>query len=323
MLLSLLLILPVFLVIALGVVLDIFSVLPKQTGSIIGAYVLYAALPILMVHILAGSALEDILHGGFWAAILLAQVAIYAVGYCGELLLGKRGHGKAAIIALSGSCCNVAFLGLPVVMNLLPGNKEALVAAGLAVITPNVVSIPCQVQLEYLKLSGKASKGAFSRLARAVLLNPLMLGTFAGFALCVTGLGLWGPLDKAAAMVGNTTAPCMLLALGLDLRDRLRVAFSGDKRFGYFRLAATTLLKLVVNPLLAWALLLLFGVTGTWLAVGVIMCGSATALLTYVLAEIYGQVPEEAAMIAVTTNVLNLATLTVLSALLRAQGLLQ
>ncbi len=322
MLLSLYLILPVFLIIALGVALDVGGVLPKQTGSIIGNYVLYAALPILMIHLLAGASPEAIAHGRFWAALLASQSIIYAVGYCGELLLGRRGHGPAAAIALSGSCCNAAFMGLPVVMSLMPGNEEALVVAGLAVISPNVVSIPCQVQLEYMRPEGKRSKGAFSRLARAVLLNPLMCGTFVGLALGCTGLGLWGPLDRAAAMVGGTTAPCMLLALGLDLREKIRVAFSGEKRMRLTRLAGAAFLKLVVNPALAWALLDVFGVTGAWLAVGVIVSGTATALVSYVIAEIYGQVPEEVAMIAVTTNVLNLASLTVLAGLLRARGLL-
>lgn len=65
----------------------------------------------------------------------------------------------------------------------------------------------------------------------------------------------------------------------------------------------------------------LFGVTGSWLVVGVIMSGAATALLTCVIGQIYRQVPEEAAMIAVVTNVLNLATLTLLAALLRSRGL--
>lgn len=319
---SLVLILPVFLIIAFGVVLDVLRVLPRQTGSVIGAYVLYVALPVMMVHILAGSSLADVLHGGFWAGLLIAMVVVYGLGYCGELLLGRRGHGPASVMGLSCSCSNVAFIGLPVIISLMPGNNEALVAAGLAVISPNVVSIPCQVQLEYLRNSGDGARGVLPRLARAVLLNPLMLGTGVGFVLGVSGLGLWEPLDKAASMVGDTTAPCMLLALGLDLRDKVRVALSGGRGLGLPRLGLATLVKLVIHPLLAWGLLALFGVTGTWLAVGVIMSGTATALVSYVIAQIYGQVPEEAAMIAVTTNVLNLVTLTILTAILRSQGLL-
>ncbi len=52
------------------------------------------------------------------------------------------------------------------------------------------------------------------------------------------------------------------------------------------------------------------------------MSGSATALVTYVIAAIYDHAPEEAAMIAVVTNVLNLFTLTALAAIFQAQGLL-
>lgn len=317
---SLLLILPVFLIIGFGLVLDLGRVLPRETGAVIGAYVLYVALPVLLVHILAGSSPADVLHGGYWAGLLGSQLAVYGLVYGAEVFLGRRGHGPAAVLALCGSFANVAFVGLPVVMSLLPGDREALVAAGLAVIAPNVVSIPCQVQLEYLKNAGAGS--ALLRLLRAVVLNPLMLGTCVGFGLGLSGLGLWEPLDKAAAMVGGTTAPCMLLALGLDLRDKACAAFSGERRMSMTRLALISLTKLVLHPLLAWGLLALFGVTGSWLVVGVIMSGAATALLTCVIGQIYRQVPEEAAMIAVVTNVLNLATLTLLAALLRSQGLL-
>lgn len=319
---SLILILPLFLILGFGVVLDIAGVLPKQTGSVIGGYVLYVALPILLLHILAGSSMDDILHGGFWAGLLAAQVIIYLLVYAGEFFLGRRGHGPAAAIAISSSCSNVAFIGLPVVLSLMPGNREAMIAAGLAVITPNVVFIPCQIEMEFLKRTGGDSSGILGKLAKSVFLNPLMMGIFIGFALGATGIGLWLPLDKAAEMVGNTTAPCMLLALGLDLREKLRVGLSDNWRARLPRISIVTVVKLVINPILAWGLLSLFGVTGTWLAVGVIQSGTATALITYVIAEVYGHVSEEVAMIAVVTNVLNLATLTIIAGILRSQGLM-
>ncbi len=319
---SLILILPVFIVLALGVVADVLHLLPRQTGSIIGGYVLYLALPILLIHILAASSLDDIMQGGFWAALLLTQYAIYLSVYAGEFFLSRRGHGPAAAIAMSSCCCNAAFIGLPVIMSLMPGNKEALIAAGLCVLSPNAISIPCQIEMEFLKRSGDKSGGAMGLLARAVLLNPLMIGTVVGLLLGLTGIGLWEPLDKAAAMVGNTTAPCMLLALGLDLREKVRVALTGSWRSRLPRITIVTVVKLVINPLLAWALLSYFGVTGTWLAVGVIQCGTATALLCYVIADIYDHVSEEVAMITVVSNVLNLVSLTVIAGLLRWQGLL-
>ena len=282
---------------------------------------LYVALPILLIHILANSTMDDLTHGGFWAGLIITQVILYVGMYAAEYFLGKRGAGPAASIAMASSCNNVAFIGLPVIISLMPGNREALIAAGLTVIIPNVASIPSQIQMEYLKNRGNES-GAMAQLARAVLLNPLMIGTAVGFALALTGTELWTPLDRAADMVGSTTAPCMLLALGLDLREKFRVALTGNWRARMPRITAVTVVKLVVNPILGWVLLSAFGITGTWLAVGVIQSGTATALITYVIAEIYGQVSEEVAMIAVVTNVLSLATLTVIAGILRSQGLL-
>lgn len=321
MLSSLILILPVFLVIAFGILLDIFRVIPKETGSIIGSYVLYVALPVLLIHILSSATSDEILHGGFWLGILSAQVIVYIFGYLGEFLFGTKKHGPAAVIGLTTSCSNMAFLGLPVVASLMPGNHEALVAAGLAAITPNVVSIPCLVQLEYLKTADGDPKKTISRLLKSILFNPFIISTFVGLFLGLSEIGLWEPVDKAASMVGNTTAPCMLLALGLDLRDKVRLAFTGDT-FNFIRFGTSLLMKLVIHPILAWGLLSLMGVHGTWLAVGVIMSGTATALMTTVIADIYRCLAADVATITVASNILNLATLTLLTAILHAQGLL-
>lgn len=320
MLHSLLLILPVFLILFFGVIVDIANILPERTGSILGGYVLYIALPILLIRVLAGSSPAEILHGGFWAGIIITQLIIYAVGYAGDYFISRRGHGNAASMGMACSCCNVAFIGLPVIMTLFPGNHDALVAAGIAVITPNAVSIPCQIQMEYL--TGKKGSGKTAKLAKSILLNPLMVGTVIGFALCFSGIGIWQPLDKAAEMIGNTTAPCMLLALGLDLRAKVRVALAGNWKQRFPRFTLASIAKLVINPILAWYMLSLFNVSGIWLAVGVIQCGTATALVTYVISEIYGFVSEEVAMIAVITNVLNLVTLTIIAGILQNMGVM-
>ncbi len=319
---SLLRILPVFLIIAFGVLLDIRRVLPKQTGSVIGSYALYVALPALLLHILAGSTPDRLLHGGFWVGLLGTQVVLYVGVFSTEMAFSRRGQGPAAVIALASSCSNVAFIGLPVVLSLMPNNPEALVAAGLGVFIPNLIVIPCQIHLDILRNAEGGGHTSLGTLLRSVFLNPMMLATATGMALGLSELGLPGPVDGAAQMLGNTAAPCMLLALGLDLRDKVYTALHGERRLNLIRLSGASMVKLVINPLLAWLFLSLAGVTGTWLAVGVIMSGTATALLTYVIADIYNHTPEEVAMVAVVTNSLNLLSLTALTELLRWQGLL-
>ncbi len=77
-----------------------------------------------MLQVLSQSSVSDVLHGGYWAGFIIAQTLIYVVAYVGHLYVSKKGHGDAASFALSCSCGNVAFIGLPVVSSLFPGNHE-------------------------------------------------------------------------------------------------------------------------------------------------------------------------------------------------------
>jgi malonate transporter len=125
-------VLPVFLLIAVGAAVHMTDVLPENTGAAMGLYVLKLALPVLMLHILAGASRLDLAHGGFWLGVIGAQMLCYLLGYVVDRLFSRRGTGPAIISGLACSASNTAFVGLPIVASLLPGNHEAMVVAGLA-----------------------------------------------------------------------------------------------------------------------------------------------------------------------------------------------
>lgn len=168
-------VLPVFLLIAVGAAVHMTDVLPENTGAAMGLYVLKLALPVLMLHILAGASRLDLAHGGFWLGVIGAQMLCYLLGYVVDRLFSRRGTGPAIISGLACSASNTAFVGLPIVASLLPGNHEAMVVAGLAALTPNVVVIMAQVRMDCL--AGSAAwgdgRGRIWKLLRLFLLgNP-------------------------------------------------------------------------------------------------------------------------------------------------------
>lgn len=244
-------VLPVFLLIAVGAAVHMTDVLPENTGAAMGLYVLKLALPVLMLHILSGASRLDLAHGGFWLGVIGAQMLCYLLGYAVDRLFSRRGTGPAIISGLACSASNTAFVGLPIVAGLLPGNHEAMVVAGLAALTPNVVVIMAQIRMDCL--AGSAAwgdgRGRIWKLLRLFLLgNPLLLATLAGLALACSGLGLWQPLDHAAALIGSTAAPCMLLALGFDLRQKLVLALRRNGGHTVIRQAWLLLCKLASIP---------------------------------------------------------------------------
>ena len=317
-------ILPVFLIIACGMIVERWAFLPSTTAAALSIYVLRLALPVLLMQILAGANKADLARGGFWFALLTAQLVVYGLGYVGDLLFARRGQGPAVVTGVSCSCCNAAFLGLPIVANLLPGNQEALLIAGIATITPSVIMTIAQSHLEILEQQAKpdTNRSLWLVLGRAILLNPLLIGLVVGVGLCVSGIGLWPPIDRAARLIGVTSAPCVLLALGLDMRNKLRVAFRSPGKHKFARQVGVNLVKLVVHPLLAWALLAACGLGGMWLAVGVIMAGTASAVGAYVVAEVYHTIPEESALSVVLTNGLSLFTMSAFAYTFKLLGMI-
>ncbi len=320
-------VIPVFCIIGFGVLLRARDVLPENTGPVIGVYVLKVALPLLILHLLAGATPEDLGRGGFWLALIGSQLVMYVLGYMGDKLFCRRGIGPAVISGFSCSACNAAFVGLPIVSNLWPGNSEAMLVAGLAILTPNVVIILAQGRLDILAGSlawkgGSVLTFAGSLVRIFILGNPLLLSTLVGVVLSVSRIGLWEPLDRAISLVGYTAAPCMLLALGLDLRQKLALATRRAQGGVVLRQAWFVLCKLVLHPLLCWGIMYAMGITGLWLVIPVLISATATALLVSVIAQVYSAVPEEAALTAVVTNGVSILTLTGFVWLFHALGML-
>jgi len=204
-------VLPVFLLIAVGAAVHMTDVLPENTGAAMGLYVLKLALPVLMLHILSGASRLDLAHGGFWLGVIGAQMLCYLLGYAVDRLFSRRGTGPAIISGLACSASNTAFVGLPIVAGLLPGNHEAMVVAGLAALTPNVVVIMAQIRMDCL--AGSAAwgdgRGRIWKLLRLFLLgNPLLLATLAGLALACSGLGSRWITPRRSSAVRPRPACC-------------------------------------------------------------------------------------------------------------------
>ena len=319
---------PVFMVIAFGMLLRIFDVLREETSAIIGAYVLKVALPVLCLHLLAASSPADLTRWNFWIALLGPQLALYFAGYAVERMFCRRGRAAAAIAGMNCSLGNAAFVGLPIILALLPGNREAGVIAGLAVFSANIINIVGQVSLDILKGGNFFRKGesrltGILRMLRVVVLgNPILMATLTGICLAAGGWGLWHPLDRVAQLVGYTAAPCMLLALGLEMRQKIVLAAKNTHWQAVARQMWYLTAKLVLNPLLCWAAMVALGVQGLWLSIGVVMSGTATALVVSVMAEIYRAIPEECVLTIVLSHVLNIVTLTILLWCLHSFGLI-
>lgn len=141
---------------------------------------------------------------------------------------------------------------------------------------------------------------------------PVVLATIAGLAINLSGLHLPHWLLESANMLGTTSVPLMLFALGVRMLD---VDFSAWK-VGLLGAVACPLSGLI----LAWPLIQLLDLQGLQLACLWVFAALPPAVLNYMLAEQYRRDPHQVAAMVLIGNLGSAAVMPVVLGWLFSAG---
>lgn len=305
---------PVFLIILLGLAVERTELIPDSAGQVLGVFVVNVSLPCLIFHAMSRVTVEQLSQGRWWLVQVAAQLIFLGVFFAIDRLRG-RSFGSSLLSGIAVSFPNVAFVGLPVIMSLMPGNAEALTVVGMCLVATNVDGILAPVALSawQKRKRGEKTEGSLLRRFLAgfrlyILGTPVAVATILGIAAALLRIQIWQPLDKAVEMVGMLAPACMLFSLGYGLRAKIVRALSGGAGILLHSLMLSAT-KLVLFPAFTWAGLSFMGYSGLWLAVPVIISCSGSAVVCSVFGEVYNASPEENAMTVTITNVMSFFSL--------------
>ncbi len=322
-------ILPAFLVIAAGAIVEKRQIMPQNTAYALSAFALNIAIPCLTFHIMSTAPLDKMTQWSWWAGILSVQTGFYIVYYFLARLRG-RDTGEAVISSLSVSFANVGFVGLPVIMNIYGDNNDALTVAGLVMVAAN--TLPVISQMTLMVWSRKKKKRPEQKKAplhtklwnffkQYILGNSVLMSTVLGIAVAASGIHIWDALDKGIAMIGYTAPVCMLFTMGFSMRENIATAIARHSIHFLQQLWICTL-RLVVLPLLTLFIMMNLGIDPLWVAVTCIVSATGSAIFVSALAQIYQAVPGQASMTIAVTNLLSLFSLSGMLMILQHLGYL-
>lgn len=184
-----------------------------------------------------------------------------------------------------------------------PGLTVAAVAIALMVPTANILCVLAFiVSGTIVSDQGPAS---VSTSVLALARNPLILACLAGVLLNVSGIGLPGVSAPALDLLGQAALPLGLVAVGVALRPR--ALWHSGRAFW-----VSSLLKLVITPLLALALAWLAGLHGVDRNVALLFAALPTATSAYILARQLGGDAELMAAIITGQTLLAMLTMPVM-----------
>lgn len=304
-------VLPVFLVIALGYGLKRAGLIDSPFLFQTNRLIYYIALPALLFYKIGTSDF----FANFNATLVLGSAAIIAAGFAasyGWATLRRYPPEARGTFSQGAFRGNLAYVGLAIVMNAYgeTGFTRGGILMGFLVPVLNFFAILA------LLLPHRGGEEAHSRRfwLRQVVSNPLIIASFAGILWSFLRLPVPAVMGRSLEIASDMTLPLALIAIG--------GAFSLEKLKGDLVTAAlATGIKIIGLPIAAAGLLFSLGVRGQDLGIGVLFAGTPTATATYIMAHQMKGDPELAGSIVMMSTLLSVLTYTAALLALRSAGI--
>lgn len=300
-------VLPFFAVISCGWAAFKVGAVDATTVRGLNAFVFWFALPSLLLGKVGAAPVDRLLDAGFLIVYFGPALVIYFLILDYGRLVRREDTATAALRALAGTFPNSGYMGIPLLLAAF--GPEAALAAVLALLLDQLVSIPMTVALVEAGRGRGGFLATLERTLRGVLGNPLVLAVLGGAVPALGGWSLPGPARAIAELLGAAASPSALFGLGTAL-----AAVPARGAVGEVRLV--TAVRLVGHPLLVWvAATFVHPVSEVVLRGTLLTAALPTAATVFVMAERAERFPSSATFVLVThaVSLLTLSTLLVLS----------
>jgi malonate transporter and related proteins len=221
------------------------GLLPESAVPGLNAYVLYFALPCMLMRFGMNTPVLELLSPFVLLVYLLCAllVVFFTIAVSLNATVGLKDASFGALVA---AFPNTGFMGVPLLVALLgPAAAGPVICTVLADLF--VTSSLC-IALSQLQGAGEhGARTAALRAVRGALSNPLPWSIALGALLSGTGLKLPGPLDTVTRLLADSATPVALFTIGAVLWRAGQHAHTRTPLAHYLPVA---LIKLLVHPLL-------------------------------------------------------------------------
>ena len=305
---------PVFGLIAVGYALARFAILGEEAGKGLAEFVFTVAVPALLFRMMVTA---DMSEGasplGLWVSYFGSAGVIWILAAVATHFLLRRPARHGPAVAMGASFGNIVMLGIPLALDRFGADAATPIAIIISISTPLhwfAGTLHIELVSERAQMSwGKQIRDLFISLIR----NPLIFGLVAGLVWRMTGLGLHPIPDKMISLLGQMAIPGSLVALGLGL-----TAFQFKGQLS--TVAVICLLSLVAFPAIVWVLAFhILALPPVWAGVAVLFAACPPGANAFLFASRYEVAQGSISAAVALGTVLSVLSVTVILVLLGNQ----
>lgn len=291
----------VFVCLILGLVFQRVKQFPENAPSVLNAYVIYVALPALILNEIPALVIDHRVFLPVIAAWLIMLASALATFFTARFLRWPQDVTGAMMLAVTLG--NTSFIGIPLIEAHL--GEDAIAYAILydqfgTFIALNTFGI---FVANYYSGQPNNWRGLWVNIAKF----PPFIALICGFALLWSGSPDW--LQKLLPRISSTLVPVVMVAVGLQWR------FKVDRHY-LVPLLIGIVYCLLLAPALAWLLIRALGVEGMVAKVIVLEAAMPAMISAGVLALAYNLAPRLASSLIGYSLMLSLVTVWLWRALL-------
>lgn len=228
--------------------------------------------------------------------VLTVATQLIAIAFFLLIYKKKWETAKYRICTIASCFGNAIFFGAPVIEALMPDFTEAVIFAnaygvGMNILAWTVGSAVITRDKKYIKV-------------KKILLNPAIIGFAVAVILYMCNIKLSGPIETTFTTLGKMTTPVSMIILGIRLATvRIKPIFTTP--LFYF----TIFFKQMINPLICFGVISLFGFDMNIRTVMFIIGACPVASVVLNFAEMLGEGQEEAADVFLLGTILSIVTM--------------
>ncbi|MEA9390916.1 AEC family transporter [Acerihabitans sp. TG2] len=299
---------PIFVIMLLGFYAGKAKMVTNTNVSLLNVFVMDFALPAALFSATVQTPWRGILSQSPLIVLLVLSMWIaYAALYFICIKVFKKSPQDAAVLTLTVALPNYAALGLPILGSVLGENSTTSLSVAVSIACGSVLMTPfCLLILEREKARANGENRGSALKMLPVLMwrsvtKPIVWGPLLGVLLSAIGLRMPEIVLTAIKPLGLSATAAALFLTGVILSAR-KLKINGP-------VLVSCVTKNLIQPFIAWGLLLMFGITGPLAVTAVLMVALSAGFFGIVFGNRFGVQSPDAEATLLISSVLCILTL--------------
>ncbi len=294
MLAALLVVLPVFGLIALGYLARWTKLLRETTGEGLSDFVFVLAVPCLLFRTLATADVPQTQPWGYWIAYFTGLAIVWALAMLIASRVFARKGPELVVSGFAAAQSNTVFVGVPMILKAY--GEAGAVPLGLLL----AIHLPVTMTVATLLAEGRSASPAM--MIRRLFTHPIIIGIILGMLARPVVGQLPAPFWTLIDLIAGAAVPCALISLGISMRR-----YGLESGLGLP--VALSALKLGLHPLIVYLLATkVFDMPPHWSGVAVLFAACPCGINAYLFAERYRQGVADASSAITLSTLISLFT---------------